>query len=50
MGVKKQREFDPNTFLATVGEGRKFVLFLKNYGILRKGILLMRCFMSRRAR
>jgi CRP/FNR family cyclic AMP-dependent transcriptional regulator len=37
MGLKKQREFAPNTFLATVGEGRKFVLFPKNYGIFAQG-------------
>jgi CRP/FNR family transcriptional regulator, cyclic AMP receptor protein len=37
MGVKKQREFDPNTFLATIGEGRKFVLFPKKHGIFAQG-------------
>jgi CRP-like cAMP-binding protein len=37
MGVKKQREFDPNTFLATIGEGRKFVLFPKKNGIFAQG-------------
>jgi CRP/FNR family cyclic AMP-dependent transcriptional regulator len=37
MGVKKQREFDPRTFLATIGEGRKFVLFPKKNGIFAQG-------------
>jgi CRP/FNR family cyclic AMP-dependent transcriptional regulator len=37
MGVKRQREFDPNTFLATIGEGRKFVLFPKKHGIFAQG-------------
>jgi CRP-like cAMP-binding protein len=37
MGVKKQREFDPHTFLATIGEGRKFVLFPKKNGIFAQG-------------
>jgi CRP/FNR family cyclic AMP-dependent transcriptional regulator len=37
MGVKKQREFDPYTFLATIGEGRKFVIFPKKHGIFAQG-------------
>jgi CRP/FNR family cyclic AMP-dependent transcriptional regulator len=37
MGVKKQREFDPNIFLATIGEGRKFVLFPKKHRIFSQG-------------
>jgi CRP/FNR family cyclic AMP-dependent transcriptional regulator len=37
MGVKKQRECDPHTFLATIGEGRKFVLFPKKHGIYAQG-------------
>ncbi len=37
MGVKEQREFDPHTFLATIGEGRKFVLFPKKHGIFSQG-------------
>jgi CRP/FNR family transcriptional regulator, cyclic AMP receptor protein len=37
MGVKKQREFDPQTFLATIGEGRKFVLFPKKHRIFSQG-------------
>src|SRR5580692_5994147 len=37
MGVKKQREFDPHTFLATIGEGRRFVLFPKKHGIFAQG-------------
>jgi len=37
MGVKKQREFDPNTFLATIGEGRKIVPFEKKQTIFAQG-------------
>jgi len=37
MGVKEQREFDPHSFLATIGEGRKFVLFPKKHGIFSQG-------------
>jgi CRP/FNR family cyclic AMP-dependent transcriptional regulator len=37
MGVKKQREFAPHAFLATIGEGRKFVLFPKKHGIFAQG-------------
>jgi CRP/FNR family cyclic AMP-dependent transcriptional regulator len=37
MGVKKQREFDPNTFLATIGEGRKIVAFQKKQTIFAQG-------------
>jgi len=50
MGVKKQHEFDPNTFLATVGEGRKFVLFPKNYGIFAQEDTADAVFYVRRAR
>jgi CRP/FNR family cyclic AMP-dependent transcriptional regulator len=37
MGVKKQREFDPNTFLATIGEGRKVVPTPKKQTIFTQG-------------
>src|ERR1700722_12449486 len=37
MGVQKQREFDPNTFLATIGEGRKIVPFQKKQTIFAQG-------------
>ena len=37
MGVKKQREFDPNTFLATIGEGRKIAPFEKKQTIFVQG-------------
>ncbi|HWY56672.1 MAG TPA: cyclic nucleotide-binding domain-containing protein, partial [Terriglobales bacterium] len=37
MGVKKQREFDPNTFLATIGEGRKIAPFEKKQTIFAQG-------------
>src|ERR1019366_1843653 len=34
---KKSREFDPNTFLATIGEGRKNLTFAKKQGIFAQG-------------
>jgi CRP/FNR family cyclic AMP-dependent transcriptional regulator len=34
---KKKIEFDPNTFLATIGVGRKFVLFPKKQRIFAQG-------------
>src|SRR5580765_1605762 len=34
---KKSREFDPNTFLATIGEGRKNLAVLKKQGIYAQG-------------
>jgi CRP/FNR family cyclic AMP-dependent transcriptional regulator len=34
---KKKNEFDPNTFLATIGVGRKFVLFPKKQRIFAQG-------------
>jgi CRP/FNR family cyclic AMP-dependent transcriptional regulator len=37
MGVKKQREFEPNTFLATIGEGRKVVPTPKKQTIFTQG-------------
>src|SRR5580698_1875785 len=37
MSVKKQGGFDPNTFLATIGEGRKIVPFQKKQSIFAQG-------------
>jgi len=34
---RKNREFDPNTFLATIGEGRKILTFAKQQGIFAQG-------------
>ena len=34
---KKRRDFDPHAFLATIGEGRKVVLFQKKQGIFAQG-------------
>ena len=34
---KNEREFDPNTFLATIGEGRKIVAVLKKQTIYTQG-------------
>jgi CRP/FNR family transcriptional regulator, cyclic AMP receptor protein len=35
--AKKKRDFDPHTFLATIGEGRKSVLFRQKQGIFAQG-------------
>src|ERR1700751_1113868 len=35
--TKKTREFDPNTFLATIGEGRKNLAVLKKKAIYAQG-------------
>ena len=35
--AKKRRDFDPLAFLATIGEGRKFVLFPKKQIIFAQG-------------
>jgi CRP/FNR family cyclic AMP-dependent transcriptional regulator len=35
--VKKRRDFDPDAFLATIGKGRKFVLFPKKQRIFAQG-------------
>jgi CRP/FNR family cyclic AMP-dependent transcriptional regulator len=35
--AKKKRDSDPQTFLATIGEGRRFVLFPKKHGIFVQG-------------
>jgi CRP/FNR family transcriptional regulator, cyclic AMP receptor protein len=37
--AKKRRDFDPKAFLATIGEGRRFVLFPKNHRIFAQGDL-----------
>ncbi len=37
MSVKKKRDFDPNTFLAIIGEGRKIVPFQKKQIIFAQG-------------
>src|SRR5208283_2160848 len=34
---KKIREFNPRTFLATIGEGRRNLTFAKNQGIFAQG-------------
>ena len=34
---RKEREFDPNIFLATIGEGRKIVALLKKQTIYTQG-------------
>ena len=34
---RKKTEFDPNTFLATIGTGRKFVLFPKKLPVFAQG-------------
>jgi CRP/FNR family cyclic AMP-dependent transcriptional regulator len=36
-GNKKSRNFNPNTFLATIGEGRKQMTFAKRQGIFAQG-------------
>jgi CRP/FNR family transcriptional regulator, cyclic AMP receptor protein len=35
--TRKRRDFDPHTFLATIGEGRKFVLFPRKQTIFAQG-------------
>jgi CRP/FNR family cyclic AMP-dependent transcriptional regulator len=37
MSVKNKREFDPNAFLATIGQGRKIVPFEKKQTIFTQG-------------
>ena len=37
VAAKKKHDFDPHAFLATIGEGRKFVLFPKKQGIFAQG-------------
>ncbi|MFY9559060.1 MAG: Crp/Fnr family transcriptional regulator [Terriglobales bacterium] len=35
--AKRRRDFDPHAFLATIGEGRKFVLFPRKHTIFSQG-------------
>ena len=35
--AKKRCDFDPHAFLATIGEGRKFVLYPKKQGVFAQG-------------
>jgi CRP/FNR family transcriptional regulator, cyclic AMP receptor protein len=35
--VTKKRDFDPKRFLATIGEGRKVVVFTEKQTIFRQG-------------
>ena len=35
--VKKKRDFDPNAFLATIGDGRKAMLFAKKQTVFAQG-------------
>ncbi len=35
--AKKKRTFDPHSFLATIGQGRKFILFAKGQTIFAQG-------------
>ena len=35
--ANKRRDFDPHAFLATIGEGRKSVLFRRKRGIFAQG-------------
>jgi CRP-like cAMP-binding protein len=37
--AKKKRDFDPHAFLATIGKGRKLVLFQKKHAIFTQGDL-----------
>jgi CRP-like cAMP-binding protein len=37
LAAKKRHGFDPHSFLATIGEGRKFLLFQKKQGIFTQG-------------
>ncbi len=37
VATRKQRDFDPHAFLATIGEGRKSVLFRQKQGIFAQG-------------
>ena len=37
VAAKKRRDFDPHAFLATIGEGRKSVLFQNKQGIFAQG-------------
>jgi hypothetical protein len=48
--AKKGGRFDPNIFLATIGEGRKICPFRRNKSYLRKETERMPFFMSRKAK
>ena len=37
VAAKKRRDFDPHAFLATIGEGRKFVLFQETNNLYARG-------------
>ena len=37
VAARKRRDFDPHAFLATIGEGRKSVLFRRKQGIFAQG-------------
>jgi len=37
MSIKKKRDFDPNTFLATIGEGRKVASFSQKQTVFAQG-------------
>jgi len=37
LATKKRRDFNPHEFLATIGEGRKSVLFQRKQGIFAQG-------------
>jgi CRP/FNR family transcriptional regulator, cyclic AMP receptor protein len=39
VAAKKRPDFDPHAFLATIGEGRKFLLFPKKHSIFAQGDL-----------
>jgi hypothetical protein len=50
VAAKKRHDFDPHAFLATIGEGRKFVLFPKKQAIFAQGDTADAVFISRPAR
>ena len=50
MSAKNKRDFDPKNFLATIGEGRKVVAFLRNKPSSRRGTRLTLFSISRKAR
>jgi hypothetical protein len=47
---KSNRGFDPQAFLATIGEGRRLCSFRKSKPSSRKGIPRTQCFICRPAR
>jgi hypothetical protein len=50
VAAKKKRDFDPRAFLVTIGEGGNLCFSTGNKESLPKGMPLMQCFISRRAR